>query len=360
MSIALESQEVLLYPKELDLSETKYRIIQLSNPSLIEGKKPLQILIHEEDDSVKIYHFDQYAFRSKYLVDASQTPKNKKIDGSKPQDSITSARSIFLINEQNRKDGLVFNQDYLKLLLPYDITYSLISAYIQDMKDPVSLKEADYLKESQTTSNNKNEDRNFLTVRDYRDKLIERDSIEWNHVPLTLISEKLSLISEEITECDEQYYKITLDHIVKYLITHKIKSIYKKFPSSIPIPTQWPEDIQQCMKIVRICQLLISLIPKRVYQSMIEEDSLNLELNAQASLTVKQCYDRVLTYKKSTAVSDEEKKLLAQTAMQVGLSNSTSDSSSNGRVKKPVAKKVVPKKRVQVGKGAIDGFFKRR
>ena len=359
MTITLESQELLLFPKDLDLSEVKYRIIELSNPSLIEGKTPLHILIHDENNSVKVYHFDKYAFRSKYLVDASHTRKNKRIDGSKPEENITSARSIFLINEKNREDGMILKQDYLKLLLPYDITYSLISAYIQDMKDPLSLKEADYLRESQD-KNNKNEDKNFLTVRDYRDKLIERDSIEWNHVPLTLISEKLSLISEEITECDEQYYKITLDHIVKYLITHKIKSIYKKFPSSIPIPTQWPEDIQQCMKIVRICQLLISLIPKRVYQSMTEEDTLKLELDPQASLTVKQCYDKVLAYKKSTAVSDEEKKLLAQNAMQVGLSNSASDSSNTGRVKKPVPKKVAPKKRVQVGKGAIDGFFKRR
>ncbi|KAG0663267.1 hypothetical protein C6P45_000872 [Maudiozyma exigua] len=372
MTIALESQEVLLFPKDIDLSqEGKYRIIQLSNPSLIEGKEPIQILIPDEtNECIKTYYFDRYVFRSKYLVDASHMSKNKKIDGTKLQEIDRSARSIFIIDEKNREDGIILNQDYLKLLLPYDITYSLISAYIKEMKEPMSRKEADYLKEMNPINESNN--KKFLTVRDYRDKLIEMDSIEWNHVPISLISEKLSMISESITECEEQYYKITMEHIIKYLITERVIRIYQTFPKSVPIPSQWPADIQVCMKIVRICQLLISIIPKRVYQSLCEEDTLKLEINNDTAslLTIKQCYMKVKEYKTDTAVSDKEKKLLAETAMQVGLStsattSSNNDSNTNGRiVKKSITKRVttVPKKKkiVQVGKGAIDGFFKRR
>lgn len=361
MTIALESQEVLLYPKDIDLSlEGKYRIIQLSNPSLIEGKEPIQILIPEETNSgIKTYYFDRYVFRSKYLVDASRTAKNKKIDGSKSEEMNKSARSIFIINENDREDGIILNQDYLKLLLPYDITYSLISAYIKELKEPMSRKEADYLKETKPINDKK--EQKFLTVRDYRDKLIEMDSIEWNHVPISLINEKLSMVSESIIECEEQYYKITMEKIIKYLITERVIRIYQAFPKSVPIPTQWPADIQECMKIVRICQLLISIIPKRVYQSLCEEDTLKLEIkNDTASLlTIKQCYMKVNEYKMNTAVSDKEKKLLAETAMQVGLSSATTTAPSNGRIIKRVTT-APKKKRVQVGKGAIDGFFKRR
>lgn len=118
------------------------------------------------------------------------------------------------------------------------------------------------------------------------------------------------------------------------------------------------------MKIIRCCQLLISLLPQRIYHALTQEDTITVITVSDESevLTIKKCFTKIEKYKESTAVSEQERKLLAQSAMQVGLSNgSTVNDAGNNKIKKPpITKKNVTKKKVTVGKGAIDGFFKKR
>ncbi|SMN20822.1 similar to Saccharomyces cerevisiae YDR279W RNH202 Ribonuclease H2 subunit, required for RNase H2 activity [Maudiozyma saulgeensis] len=353
-------QQILLLPKDVNPTTPTTTTLSLCHPSLTSGKPSLELLIHED----KIYHFDQYTFRSKYLVDANHTgPRRIVTARDTSSQEVTSARSVFVINSNSREDGLILSRDTLKLLLVYDITYSLIAAYCKAQNDPMTSKEKDYLTTASPSSSSQsnNESDRFLTIRDYRDMLIEQDSSEWNHIPMSIIENKLCLISEQITECDELYYKTTLISIVRYLITEKICKMYSSFPESIPIPSQWPTDIQKSMKIVRCCQLLISLLPRRIYEALTQEDTIVVLTIDDDKLSVKKCFTKVEKYRDSTAVSEQERKLLAQSAMQVGLSNGSAVKKTGNKIKKPsITKKSVTKKKVTVGKGAIDGFFKKR
>lgn len=364
-------QQILLLPEDFNAATStittppvKTRTLSLYHPSLTSGKPSLQLLINND----KVYYFDQYTFRSKYLVDASRSGPRRLVTSkdTSPQE-VTSARSVFVFNSESRQDGLVLSQDTLKLLLTYDITYSLISAYCKAQRDSMTSNEKDYLTNttpSSIQSKNTGESDTLLTIRDYQDMLIEQDSPEWNEIPTSIIESKLCSISEQITECDESYYKVTLLSILKHLINQKICKMYSSFPKSIPIPSQWPGDLQNCMKIIRCCQLLISLLPQRIYHALTQEDTITVITVSDESevLTIKKCFTKIEKYKESTAVSEQERKLLAQSAMQVGLSNgSTVNDAGNNKIKKPpITKKNVTKKKVTVGKGAIDGFFKKR
>lgn len=343
----LESYKIRLLPKELN-DVVKYQTFSLPNPSRIKDKSNIRLLI----DNDQVYQFHDYGFKSKYLMDSNATGP-RKITGEVGEET---ARSVFLVNEMNRKDGIVLQDASFEMLTKYDIVFNLISFYCQ--KDEWMEHESDYVKKSVEYSKKAGKDK-FLSVRDYQDLLIDCDSDGWSQIPLSLLESKLQEISEVVEEGDIKYYKISMSEITKFLINFKILPIIKRFPESIKIPYQYPDDIKQYLKVIKSCQLIISLIPKRVYDALINDANSKISLGSESTveISVKECFTAVAAYKKQTSVSDKEKKLLAENAMQIGLGNGSNAYKEKGKV---IKKPLPTKKIVAVGRGAIDGFFKKK
>lgn len=102
--------------------------------------------------------------------------------------------------------------------------------------------------------------------------------------------------------------------------------------------------------------LLVSLIPRAAYHNLLtfsptmDSGCLNPDIKAS--------FIELENYETTNELQNAERELLMKSAMNVGLN-------SNGRVSLPVkkvTKKIVQNKKpkVAIGKGAIDGFFKRK
>ena len=346
----MDNYKLLLIPPELD-GATGYTHIQLPHPSRNSSKQAkISLLLHS--DNKQLFQFSPYEFKSEYLSAAKRTGP-RKISGPPVEDT---ARSVFLVDPEQRTDGLVLQDASMSMLLPYDLAFSIMSAYY--VSDAPAAKESEYT--AMTGAKASSGTDRFLSARDYQDMLIESDDSAWAKIPLSLLEEKLGTVCETVEEAGDTYYKLTAASIGQYLVKHKIQAMLESFPASVPVPFQWPEEVKQSMRVVRCCQLLISLLPKGVYNILINDNAAQLSLG-EKSMSVVGCFGAVQKYQKDNMLGEQERKLLAESAMQIGMSNGPAPpKNQNNRIGKPKPKPIVPKKRVAVGRGAIDGFFKKK
>ncbi|CCD24071.1 Rnh202p NDAI_0C04110 [Naumovozyma dairenensis CBS 421] len=260
-------------------------------------------------------------------------------------------KSTFLIDENDRSQGYIMESSYFQFSTKYDITYNLIGFLYR--KTEVVENENDYVKALPSNDNENNmesitSDR-FLTLRDFHDTLVDSHDKNWSKISLNVLENALNKICDCIQEAGDTYYKINPVKITEFLV-RKVEKINDNFPKSIPIPYDYREDIKESMKTVLSCNLLISLIPKRVYDDLIQ---FHPDENSTVQLSIKDAHASYIKYKEERRVTSREKEILLKSVTTVGLNNGTT---TKGKIVKK--KTTIVKKKVAKGKGAIDGFFK--
>ncbi|CCF58308.1 hypothetical protein KAFR_0E01540 [Kazachstania africana CBS 2517] len=346
-----KDKELFLLP-ELK-SESRLQLFTLPNPSNIKSKETL--LLFQTTDSVSskdiIYRLQDHSFSKPCARKNSEELAKGTYHYTNESQPI---KSMFLLNEDDRKDGYVLESSTFKHATIYDLTYSLIGFYF---KNSVTEDEKDYI-DCDIKSEESSESDRYLTLRDYHDLLTDSHDKNWAFVSMESLETALVKICDTIEEAGDSYYKIRLHKIIGFL-SSKVLKIVDNFPKSLNLPIDYPEDIKYCGKVVLACNLMISLIPKEAYrklrQSSENTGSTSEDTDILENISISGCFDKYNKYKKEIAAQVAEKELLTQTAMNVGLGSK----SGKQAIKKGIRKVTVAKKKVAVGKGAIDGFFKR-
>lgn len=314
-------------------------IFTLHNPTNILDKPRIKIFIHDD----QVWQLKPHSFsKGSAYNSVEDTAKEKYFytNEGKP------VRSMLLFDEDESKGVTILPQSQYYISLKYDVTYNLIAMFYKKFQiDPIEDTEMDYVRSinDKKVISFKLADDKYQTLRDIHELLIDTMDTNWKLIPSSILETKLRNIAEEIEEGGDKYYKITEPLIQKYLF-RKVDLIANDFPESIPIPVDYPEDIQKCNKYVFSCNLLISLLPKPCYQSLMRMDPMI------------GYYEKYMEYRKSLVEISEERKIVELNVMNIGIANGNGN--GKNKVKKTVKKSAVTKKIVAVGRGAIDGFFK--
>ncbi|CAI4365020.1 CEL_1a_G0011270.mRNA.1.CDS.1 [Saccharomyces cerevisiae] len=341
-------ERLIILPDDYETSKT-INTFTLPPPSNITSKPRIELF---EDINGKLYEIRSFQFGKGPSYSHEEDLANDKYHYTKENHPI---KSTFIVNTSDPTDGYVFNSSKIHFCSLYDIAFSLIGFYY---RNSVSADEQDYSNSSDTGENQKSNSKTnekFLTVRDYHDFLTDSHDKNWENISLSRLKSGLAKVSETIEEAGDVYYKITSAMITQFLLG-KVSKIVENFPPSIPTLKNAPTEINQCYKVVMATNLLVSLIPRAAYHNLLtfsptmDSGCLNLDIKAS--------FIELENYETTNELQNAERELLMKSAMNVGLN-------LNGSVSLPVkkvTKKIVQNKKpkVAIGKGAIDGFFKRK
>ncbi|CAI4058752.1 Rnh202p SKDI_04G4910 [Saccharomyces kudriavzevii IFO 1802] len=341
-------ERLLILPDECDASKN-INTFTLPPSCNIASKPRLEIF---ENTDGKLYEIKCFQFGKGPSYSEEEDLANDKYHYTRENNPIKSA---LMVNTSDSADGYIFKSSKIYFCTLYDIAFSLIGFHY---KNSISADEQDYVKSSNTdeeqTAERKEHER-FLTLRDYHDLLTDNHDKNWNNISLGSLKCGLAKISETIEEAGDVYYKITPAMITQYL-AGKVAKVIENFPPSIPTLKHAPVEITQCHKVVIAVNLLVSLIPKAAYHNLVEFSPTTTD--TFFNLHIKASFTDLEKYETTNELKNAEKELLMKSATNIGLG-------SNGSVS--VAMKKVTKKipqsnrtRVAIGKGAIDGFFKRK
>ncbi|EJS42260.1 rnh202p [Saccharomyces arboricola H-6] len=340
-------ERLIILPEECDASKT-INTFTLPPPANIASKPHIELF---ENTDGKLYKVTSYQFGKGPSYSHEEDLANNKYHYTKENHPI---KSTFIVNTSEPTDGYISGSSKLYFCTLHDIAFSLIGFHY---RNSISVDEQDYVKSSDTeklgTANRKDHER-FLTVRDYHDLLTDNHDNNWSNISSSCLEGGLAKISETIEEAGDVYYKITPAMISRYLVG-KVSTIIENFPPSVPILKHAPAEIEHCYKVVMATNILVSLIPKAAYHNLVE---FSATATGCFNLDIKASFTNLENYETTDKLKNAEKELLMKSAMNVGISSNVGASVS---IKK-VTKKIVQSKksRVAIGKGAIDGFFKRR
>lgn len=331
----MSDKKFIFLPKDGVLPE-EIKIFKFPSPSNNISKPSLNLFIYNE----KVYQIQDYSFSKSCKYKEIENLASEKYHYNNDGEPIKSA---FLINEADRSDGEIISSNLFQVSTLYDLAFSLISFFY---KESISNTEEEYvtrkLPESQKSV--KKVDNRFLTVRDIHDILIDTYNTNWSLIPMTLLENALTRVAQCTEEGGDKYYKITEETILNFLLI-KVEKIVNNFPRSLPISSDYPEDIQNCLKYIMACNLLISLIPFAAYKGLLKSSKLE------------EYVQKYNEFKERNIQASIDRAALTENAINVGIQN-------NGSINKKKPIKVVKKntsknkKKISVGKGAIDGFFK--
>lgn len=331
-----QQKKIVFFPKDQNTSD-KIVIFPFPSPSNNVSKPSLYLFIYND----KIYQLQDYSFSKSCSYQETENLATEKYHYNNSGEPIKSA---FLINEADRSEGQIISNNIFQVSTLYDLAFSLIAVFY---KDSIAQSEEEYV--AKGTLNNlkkvvKLDDR-FLTARDVHDTLLDTNHSEWNMIPINLLEDGLAKVAQSTEEGGDIYFKINEETIMNYLL-EKVEKIIRNFPKSLPIPLEFPEEIQKSLQYIMACNLLISLIPIDAYKKLIKLPKIT------------ECVGKYNEYNKVNAQTMLDRKALTDSAMKVGIeSNGVIDKKKPSKV---VKKTTVIKKKVTVGKGAIDGFFKRQ
>ncbi|SCU86815.1 LAMI_0D03708g1_1 [Lachancea mirantina] len=313
----------------------RIKTLSVPHPSNTSNKAPLELFIHGNE----LFHLEKQAFSRGCSLhkarDAESNKYNYTNDGS-------PLKSTFVVNTQDRTDALVLETGTFEFSTKFDLAFSLCGALLPDSR---AAKETEYVPHANDYENVTLINR-FLTPRDFQDALAETQGAHWSFFPLSMLEAALQRICEHVEEAGDVYYKLSPVKVTQWLVD-KVKRIVANFPASLPIPKTLPEDILDKAKVYFACNLLVSLVPRAAYHLLIQYDGPDLDVS-EAFRAYKQHMEVVVAQQK-------EQQILINAAMNVGLSNRSTEG------KKPLkVRKVTAVKKVVVKKGAIDGFFKKK
>ena len=360
------SQSLLLLPNSLASSNgksTSHKIFTLPHPSNIASKQPLRLLCIQSTEPqipIEIYRIQRYKLQNAYLAESNKNATDKAIREA-------TARTALL--KQSQADDqvpqvTVYNDLPLETCLPYDITFSLIGAVEQRS---VAESESEYASgafvsglEAKSYDDNNNNNKiprmNYLTLRDFCDMLVDSHHPNWRFVPESCIQRALEEIADSVEEGGELYYRVSPDKVTGVLFK-KVERIVESFPESLPVGLDLPDDIKFSKKVIMSCNLLVSLIPKIVFQRLVNDTTHKFEGRA---FSISECFKKFDEYRRETSAAAVEQKLLAQSAINIGIQQTQGRNGKSLATKKVTKRTVIAKQKVAVGKGAIDGFFSKR
>lgn len=314
----------------------KIEIFNFPTPSNNTSKLQLSLFLHNQ----RLYQIQDYSF--------SKSCKYKEIENLASEkyhynDNGEPIKSAFLINEADRSDGEIISSSVFQISTLYDLAFNLISVFY---KESISNTEEEYVTRSfpDFKKLSKKMDNRFLTVRDMHDFLVDTHDTNWNLIPMILLEDALNRVAQCTEEGGDRYYKLTEETITAFLLD-KVEKIVDNFPKSLPLSLEYPEDIQNCLKYIMACNLLISLIPFDAYKILLK------------SPKIEGFVQKYNEFKKNSIQASIDRAALTESAINVGIQKS-SDIIKKKPVKVVKKNTLVNKKKVSVGKGAIDGFFK--
>lgn len=324
-------RRVLVLPK--NVKDGEIRVFQLPHSSNNASKA-----------NVKLYVFDGQVYQIRRQTFSRGCEYNRARDAANEKYRYTSdskpVKSGILTNEAKKQDGWLLENGTFEFSTKYDLGFSLCGVLYSKTR---TQDENDYHQSSPQDTTPELEDR-FLMIRDFHNMLIDSNEA-WSSIPSAILQSSLEKLSDSIVEGGDTYHKLTAAKVTEWL-ADKVVKITNAFPQSIPLPKNLPDDILEQAKIVYACNLLISLIPKPAYQSLVKYSS--------STLDIAKAFSNYKAYMESIAAKEKEQELLINAAMKVGMGNGSTKS-------KPMAKKpAVVKKVTKISKGAIDGFFKKK
>ncbi|AMD22818.1 HHR049Wp [Eremothecium sinecaudum] len=331
------SSELVILPK--CIGNSPIDIFEMPHPSNNTLKQPIKLFIH---DNV-VYQLQTKRF-------SHGSPYNQTEDDITDKYHYTADgqtyKSIVVVNKENPDEGIIVESGDFDYHTKYDLTYSLCRFYYR--ADVVS-SEAEYCKEN--ISLNIKPDSKYLTLRDFQDLLVDSDGSHWSRVPVDVLKVALEKICYTIEEAGEIYFKIVPEKMCQWVAT-RIPRILDVFPTSLPIPKDIPEEYLRDIQICWAVNLMISLLPRGLYW--------NLRKYTGPEVNVKLAFERMETYNREVVEKNKENQILIKAAMSVGLNHGSQrkqDRQSNSSTKPKLSNN---KKKVAVGNGLIDGFFKKR
>ncbi|SCV03332.1 LAME_0H09582g1_1 [Lachancea meyersii CBS 8951] len=324
---------IIALPKKCSVD--KLRVFELPNPSNIESKRPVKVFVHNGS----VFQLKTKSFSQGCEFNRARDSANESYHYTSREEPLKSG---ILVNNTDRQDGWLLSKGSFEFSTPYDLGFSLCGALFADLKskDENQYQQADPAAPSVSLENR------FLMTRDFLGDLIDHHSPNWSEVPAETLRTALEQLSECVEEGGDLYFKTSPVKITQWLAT-KVGKIISSFPESVPIPRNLPEEMQPHFKAVFACNLLISLVPRQAYHNLIQHEGENLNL-AEAFRQYKR-------YQEEENHRQKEQELLIESAMKVGI--------GNGPTKKPIVRKVtkvVKTNKIKTGKGAIDGFFKKK
>lgn len=329
-----KERRVLVLPSTID---SDLKLIRLPHPSNNVSKEPI-IIFHHND---KCYRLNTHTFSKGSQYNQAKDLSTEKYHYTNEQNPL---KSTFLTNKSDRMDGYILESGDFRYSTKYDLCFSLCGAYYSEN---ITQSESDYL--NKYTGNSVEHDDRFLTVRDFQDLLIDKHDQQWAHVSVGVLESALTEISDSIEEAGDTYHKITIEKVVEWL-TRKVSKIVDNFPQTLPMEKNMPADITSYARIVYSCNLLVSLIPQLVYRALITSKNDTLDIAG--------AFTKYTEYIETTLQEEKEKEILLQAAVKTGLGNS--ETKKLGVKKVVISKRITKVKKITVGKGAIDGFFKKK
>lgn len=310
---------VILLPQ----GEQSYSIIRLPNTTSFGGN----IVCLIQGDA--IYEIREINGKNPYMINKDKVPKLPDNDGA--------VKSLVFESDTN---GYVLQNPNLLVTNKFNFAYFLIS---------VMHGEENFAKR-------------FITLEDIIDSLGGKYSgQEWvNSIPFAIYIRALGTICEKIEENDETFYKYSKDKAFTFL-QNKIDEVTKYLLLKPDVALN-----KKIMSELLTSSIDATKIPSEVLQESTTKHSIDLICGSYIPVHVKQefCEDRKYSWsnldKYLADLAAEKKGLeLAESNMNSIINETVAnrkDTKSNNK-KKPAKKKVVNK--VPVGKGALDGFFKK-
>ncbi|CCE85747.1 Piso0_005374 [Millerozyma farinosa CBS 7064] len=310
---------VILLPQ----GEQSYSIIRL--PSSTSFGENIVCLIQGDT----MYEIREINGKNPYMINMDKVPKLPNNDGA--------VKSLIFESDTN---GYVLQNPNLLVTSKFNFAYFLIS---------VMHGEENFAKR-------------FITLEDIIDSLGSKYSgQEWvTSVPFAIYIRALGMICEKIEENDETFYKYSKDKAFTFL-QNKIDEVTKYLLSKPHVALN-----KKIMSELLSSSIDSTKIPSEVLQESTTKHSIDLICGSYIPVHVKQefCENKKYSWsnldKYLADLAAEKKGLeLAESNMNSIINETVvnrKDTKSDSK-KKPARKKVVNK--VPVGKGALDGFFKK-
>ncbi|SCU87986.1 LADA_0E07470g1_1 [Lachancea dasiensis] len=329
-------ERIIALPRSV-LKSQDLKIFELPNPSNISSKKPVKVFIQDG----AAYQVKTKAFSQGCEYHRARDSASDKYYYTAQSEPIKSA---ILTNSEQPQDGWLRSSGSYEFSTKYDLCFSLCGALFLKFQ----CKNENEYQQIDPSATTMMQEKRYLMTRDFLENLVEKHHANWSLVPLDLLENCLEKLGESIEEAGDIYHKVTPAKVTKWLIG-KVEKITQSFPPSIPLPRHLPDDLLEHAKVVYACNLLISLIPQPAYQNLIQYDG--------EDLNISKSFQQFTNHQVQTAARQKEQELLIDAAMKVGISTANG---ASGKTPAKKVTKVVKTKKVNAGKGAIDGFFKKR
>ncbi|KAK6463574.1 ribonuclease H2, subunit B [Scheffersomyces coipomensis] len=319
------SSRIILFPNEAQDQNQSFKVIRLPIAKNLSETKPYLLT----DDN--IYELNEIKGVNPYDGNKENLPFLKNGDPVKSY-----------IFENGDEQGGILQSSSLIVSNKFNVIYLLLSIILK--------YESSFTK-------------NYITIHDFIDKVSSLfPDIPFESIPIRLYTNALLLISEEIEENDEFFYKFDKSKALEY-INNKVKALHEYISndkSSTSIVTHLKGKLFDHNNALPI-QNIINLLSLHYAIDFIIDSYLNDEKDQFKQTLIDQFkYDfKPLNDYLQTLSSNQKNLKVIEDNLQ-SIVQSTHNASTN--TKKPAttaASKKKPVKKVAIGKGALDGFFKR-